>query len=133
MPHSLYLGSALNQPRLQHFDIQHNNYSRTVAEHSDDDDTSMAPPEKYRPSLQAIHSCMKYSIIELAISLFTFALFINSAILIVCGASLYSVDAAQDADLFGIYNLLRAQLNQDRKSTRLNSSHSGESRMPSSA
>ncbi|EME45004.1 hypothetical protein DOTSEDRAFT_70900 [Dothistroma septosporum NZE10] len=111
MPHSLYLGSALNQPRLQHYDITHNNYSRDVAERNDDDDLPTAPPKKYRPSLQAINSCMKYSIIELAISLFTFALFINSAILIVCGASLYSVDGAQDADLFGIYNLLRVQLN----------------------
>lgn len=104
MPHSLYLGSALNQPRLLHYDIKHGNY--TVP----DEDDESAAHEKYRPSLQAIRSCMTTSIIELGVSLFTFALFINSAILIVCGASLYSVDGATNADLFGIYALLREQL-----------------------
>lgn len=106
MPHSLYLGSGLNQPRLKQFDIRHNFY---VEARSDDEDESLAE-QKYRPSLNAINSCMKYSIVELAISLFTFALFINSAILIVCGASLYSVTGAADADLFGIYDLLHSQL-----------------------
>lgn len=105
MPHSLYLGSGLNQPRLKQFDIRNNNYIET---RSDDEDEYVV--EKYRPSLSAINSCMKYSIVELAISLFTFALFINSAILIVCGASLYSVNGAEDADLFGIYDLLNTQL-----------------------
>lgn len=105
MPHSLYLGSALNQPRLLHYDIKHGNYQLPP----EDDDESVVH-EKFRPSLQAIRSCMNTSIIELGVSLFTFALFINSAILIVCGASLYSVDGAADADLFGIYDLLRQQL-----------------------
>ena len=36
-------------------------------------------------------------------------------------------------DLATIVNTLHDHLNGDRKSTRLNSSHSGESRMPSSA
>lgn len=107
MPHSLYLGSALNQPRLKQFDIDHDNYRRRVDTDDDDDANST---HKYRPSLQAINSCMKYSIIELAVSLFTFALFINSAILIVCGASLYSIDGSENADLFGIYGLLNSQL-----------------------
>ena len=40
---------------------------------------------------------MSYSIAELAISLFTFALFVNSAILIVAGASLYDHPAATNA------------------------------------
>ncbi|KJX94172.1 metal ion transporter metal ion transporter like protein [Zymoseptoria brevis] len=97
MPHSLYLGSGLNQPRLRQYDMRHNNYDSS--QHS-----------KYRPSLSAIQSCMRYSIVELTLSLFTFALFINSAILIVCGASLYSVTGASDADLFGIYHLLNTQL-----------------------
>ena len=35
--------------------------------------------------------------------------------------------------LTGIQALVRLPMMQDRKSTRLNSSHSGESRMPSSA
>jgi len=105
MPHSLYLGSALNQPRLISYDKEHNIYQ---SPHSDDEDGHTS--EKYRPSLQAIQSCMKYSVIELVVSLFTFALFINSAILIVCGASLYSVAGAENADLFGIYDLLHQQV-----------------------
>lgn len=106
MPHSLYLGSGLVKPRLKHFDQKHNTH------HTDpeSDDDMAGAVRKYRPSMAAINACMKYSIIELAVALFTFALFINSAILIVCGASLHSVDGAADADLFGIYNLLREQI-----------------------
>ncbi|KAK0822945.1 NRAMP-like transporter smf-3 [Friedmanniomyces endolithicus] len=62
--------------------------------------------EKYRPSMAAMKSCMSYSIAELAISLFTFALFVNSAILIVAGSSLYDVSGAGSADLCGIHQLL---------------------------
>ncbi|TKA77953.1 hypothetical protein B0A49_03632 [Cryomyces minteri] len=53
---------------------------------------------------------MSYSIAELAISLFTFALFVNSAILIVAGASLSATPAAQSADLFAIHELLSQML-----------------------
>ncbi|KAI7340727.1 hypothetical protein KC315_g550 [Hortaea werneckii] len=53
---------------------------------------------------------MSYSIAELAISLFTFALFVNSSILIVAGASLSTVSGASDATLFGIYHLLAHSL-----------------------
>ncbi|EDU46682.1 manganese transporter SMF1 [Pyrenophora tritici-repentis Pt-1C-BFP] len=60
----------------------------------------------YKPSLAAIKHCMSYSIIELTISLFTFALFVNSAIVIVAGASLYGQSEAADADLFSIHSLL---------------------------
>lgn len=108
MPHSLYLGSGLVKPRLKHFDQKHNSYN--TEQDLDSDDDAASTERKYRPSMAAINACMKYSIIELAVSLFTFALFINSAILIVCGASLYSVNGAADADLFGIYNLLREQI-----------------------
>jgi metal iron transporter len=104
MPHSLYLGSGLNQPRLKEYDIRHHHYSYPT----DEDDSLHL--EKYRPSLSAINHCMKISMWELGLSLFTFALFINSAILIVCGASLYSVDGADAADLFGIYDLLQQQV-----------------------
>ncbi|KAF2213871.1 hypothetical protein CERZMDRAFT_105542 [Cercospora zeae-maydis SCOH1-5] len=107
MPHSLYLGSGLVKPRLRHFDQKHQSYN---VDSELEDDTASGIDRKYRPSMAAIKSCMKYSIIELAISLFTFALFINSAILIVCGASLYKVSGADNADLFGIYDLLREQI-----------------------
>ncbi|CAK7200018.1 NRAMP-like transporter smf-3 [Sporothrix eucalyptigena] len=60
----------------------------------------------YIPSLQAIRHCYKYSVTEIAISLFTFALFVNSAILIVAGASLYQNPDAISADIFAIHDLL---------------------------
>lgn len=112
MPHSLYLGSGIIQPRLKEFDILHGTItpspsSRPVSDHSD---TVSLVDEKYRPSIAAIKSCMTYSIVELAFSLFTFALFVNSAILIVAGASLYGVSGSADADLFGIHRLLSNQL-----------------------
>jgi len=102
MPHSLYLGSGVVKGRVLDFDIRHGN----ATEESDEQESEDLP--KYRPSLPAIRYCLKYSIVELAISLFTFALFVNSSILIVAGASLYN--RAEDADLFGIYNLLSSTL-----------------------
>lgn len=80
MPHSIFLGSGVVQPRLKQFDQQNGHIA--LPDDSDDE------PEKYVPSIYAIKACLKYSIVELATSLFTFALFINSAILIVSGASL---------------------------------------------
>jgi metal iron transporter len=65
---------------------------------------------KYQPSVLAIRSCLKYSIAELATSLFTFALFVNSAILIVAGSALYDNPKAVEADLFGIHDLLSNSL-----------------------
>ncbi|KAI9678785.1 MAG: hypothetical protein M1817_005843 [Caeruleum heppii] len=98
MPHSLYLGSGVVQTRLRDFDVKLGLQSPAC---EDEDD---AP--KYRPSLKAIQFCLRYSVAELAISLFSFALFVNSAILITAGASLSGNDEAQDADLFGIHALL---------------------------
>lgn len=43
-------------------------------------------------------------------SLFTFALFINSSILIVAGASLYGSEEAQNDDIFAIHDLLTQSL-----------------------
>ncbi|TKA73842.1 hypothetical protein B0A55_07619 [Friedmanniomyces simplex] len=128
MPHSLYLGSGIVQARLQEFDLdekkrqrretptrqlpnphpRHEPQERAVDEESDT--TEAEEDDKYRPSLPAIKACMSYSIAELAISLFTFALFVNSAILIVAGASLYGVPGAPTADLFSIYHLLSRTL-----------------------
>ncbi|TQS32444.1 hypothetical protein Golomagni_07238, partial [Golovinomyces magnicellulatus] len=105
MPHSLFLGSGIVQPRLREYDTKR----------------GLLPPEPvssasssshgydkviYIPSHAAIKHSLKYSIIELAVSLFTFALFVNSAILIVAGASLYKNPDALDADIFGIHDLL---------------------------
>ncbi|KIX05267.1 uncharacterized protein Z518_06139 [Rhinocladiella mackenziei CBS 650.93] len=104
MPHSIFLGSGVVQPRLKHFDRQNGHIM--VGEESDDEE------EKYVPSIYAIQACLKYSIVELASSLFTFALFVNSAILIVSGASLYPKTEATEADLFGIHDLLSKNLSK---------------------
>lgn len=109
MPHSLYLGSGLVQDRLRDFDREHDLLSPQDTEDTDEAD-SLKQSELYRPSIQAIRSCRGYSIAECAISLFTFALFVNSSILIVAGASLYEVRGAENASLFGIYDLLSSSL-----------------------
>jgi metal iron transporter len=103
MPHSLYLGSGIVQSRLQEYDINAGNVPASVQ-------STNAEKQPYHPSLGAINFCLKYSIAELAISLFTFALFVNSAILIVAGASLSSESSAASADLFGIYDLLSSSI-----------------------
>lgn len=104
MPHSLYLGSGIVQPRLLEYDTAAGNATLPV-QHSSQNGT-----KTYRPSLEAIRFCLSYSTAEIGISLFTFALFVNSAILIVAGASLSSVSSAETADLFGIHDLLSKTL-----------------------
>ena len=105
MPHSLYLGSGIIQSRLREFDVKNGNAEPPKPEGELDEGE-----DPYRPSPLAIRSCLKYSMIELATSLFTFALFVNSAILIVAGASLSSMQGASDADLFAIHDLLSHSL-----------------------
>lgn len=104
MPHSLFLGSGVVQSRLKHFDVSAGYVETTVPLGSNDGKV------EYRPSIHAIRGCMKYSIIELTLSLFTFALFVNSAILIVAGASLYNIPGGGGADLFGIHGLLSSSI-----------------------
>jgi metal iron transporter len=103
MPHSLYLGSGIVQSRLQEYDIKAGLVSPS-------NQSAESEKQPYYPSLGAINFCLKYSVAELAISLFTFALFVNSAILIVAGASLSSNTSAVTADLFGIYHLLSSSI-----------------------
>ncbi|KAH3680920.1 hypothetical protein WICMUC_000063 [Wickerhamomyces mucosus] len=104
MPHSLFLGSGLVQPRLREFDMENGYYKL-----NQDEDIEEAY-FNYKPTLKAIKYAMKYSVIELTITLFTFALFVNSAILIVSASSLYGTDAATDASLYTIHNLLSTQV-----------------------
>lgn len=104
MPHSIFLGSGVVQSRLRQFDID-KGYA--------DESTpfgSTGGEIKYRPSLYAIKSCLNYSVVELVLSLFTFALFVNSSILIVAGSSLSGISDIGDADLFGIYKLLSTSI-----------------------
>lgn len=108
MPHSLFLGSGIVQPRLKEYDTQQGLIpeqpvpSSGAASVSDDGYDKVV----YVPSHAAIKHCLKLSIIELSTSLFTFALFVNSAILIVAGSSLYNNPEALEADIFGIHDLL---------------------------
>ena len=123
MPHSLYLGSGMVQPRLLEYDQRYNNVTTppptpsntTILNRIKEASSASDTIESYKPSLAAIKSCMSYSIAELAISLFTFALFVNSAILIVAGASLSnpssdSSNGAASGDLFQVHSLLSSQL-----------------------
>jgi metal iron transporter len=108
MPHSLYLGSGLVQDRLRELDTAHR---RSVASTAEPKHLSPEDPEPFLlPCLSAIRACRAYAITELATSLFLFALFVNSAILIVAGDSLYGVAGADGATLFQIYHLLNESL-----------------------
>jgi metal iron transporter len=110
MPHSLFLGSGIVQPRLRQFDDANGLVDPSLQSNatSNNDDSL----DKYRPTLAAIRSCLKYSIAELTTSLFTFALFVNSAILIVAGSALYPSTEATQADLFGIHALLTSSVSK---------------------
>ncbi|CAL9733591.1 manganese transporter Smf1p [Monosporozyma servazzii] len=106
MPHSLFLGSGVVQPRLRDYDIKKGYYIPDVNDVENNHDN-------YKPSFEAINETLTYTIAELLISLFTVALFVNCAILIVAGATLYgTTQDAQEADLFSIYNLLSSTLSK---------------------
>ncbi|AMD22761.1 HHL009Wp [Eremothecium sinecaudum] len=106
MPHSLYLGSGVVQPRMRDYDIQNGHY--TPNDHDVANNHS-----NYKPSLDAINDTMHYSVAELLVSLFTVALFVNISILIVAGTTLYGQSFDEStADLFSIYNLLSSTLSK---------------------
>ncbi|KAK6461837.1 manganese transporter [Scheffersomyces coipomensis] len=118
MIHSLFLGSGLVQPRLREYDVQHGHIKLAdICEGIDEKDAAKMKDKEadyfynsYKPSYQAINYSYKYSIIELAVTLLTLALFVNSAILIVAGSSLYGTPEALDADLYTIHYLLSKNL-----------------------
>ncbi|GKT40609.1 manganese transporter SMF1 [Colletotrichum spaethianum] len=104
MPHSLYLGSGIVQARLRDYDTKNG----LLPPETNELDLSGDSIDKgyYIPSAKAIKHSLMASTAELGFSLFTFALFVNSAILIVAGASLYGNKDAPDADIFSIHQLL---------------------------
>lgn len=130
MPHSLYLGSSLVQSRLKDYDIKNGLIQGTINSDGEyeplssqvtvassenlpltrskflqiSDGTNLA--RKYRPSYGAIKYCLTYSYTELILSLFIIAVFVNAAILIVAGSTLYGKPDAEDADLLSIYEML---------------------------
>ncbi|KAF5094410.1 hypothetical protein D0Z00_003560 [Geotrichum galactomycetum] len=101
MPHSLYLGSSIVKPRLLDYDVKNGNVDKELLEEIED-----GYYDNYRPSVTAINWCMKFSVIELSFSLMTFAMFVNAAILVVAGATIYGTDMAADADLYTIHDTL---------------------------
>lgn len=129
MPHSLYLGSSIVQSRLKDYDLKNgliegqlNSDGEYCSLDSTEDDTLVHEEvprskflafsdathlaRKYRPSYAAIKHCLTYSYLELILSLFLIAVFVNSAILIVAGSTLYGKPDAEDADLLSIYQML---------------------------
>lgn len=101
MPHSLYLGSSIVKPRLLDYDVKNGNVDKELLEEIED-----GYYDNYRPSVTAINWSMKFSFIELSFSLLTFAMFVNAAILVVAGATIYNTDLASDADLYAIHDTL---------------------------
>lgn len=108
MPHSLYLGSGIVQPRLLEYDIKTGHVVVPLQGRSDSSLSSEKPA--YQPSLAAIKYCLKYSIWELALCLSLFALFVNSSILIVAASSPALAAAGSNASLFDIYDLLSSSI-----------------------
>ncbi len=109
MPHSLYLGSGVVQSRLRDYDqkrglLPDESSGYTV------EDPKTGNKTYYIPSFAAIKYSLKYTYTEVGVTLVTFALFVNSAILIVAGASLYGNADAADADIFSIHDLLEASI-----------------------
>ncbi|PBP18939.1 natural resistance-associated macrophage protein [Diplocarpon rosae] len=104
MPHTIYLGTGLSQPRLRDFDVRNDTYKEAP--------TSSEPfaLTLYKPSLPAIRACMNYSIAELIITLFIVSIFVNSAILIIAAAML--TEEAEEADLWGMYKLFSKTISQ---------------------
>jgi metal iron transporter len=102
MPHAIFLGSHVALPRVREFDRQYH------PERIERDDSG--EEYKWQPSISAIRATLSYSITELVISLSTFAMFVNSAILIVAGTALYGSTNADGQDLFSIHALLSTTL-----------------------
>lgn len=100
MPHSLYLGSAQAIARVREHDMD-NGYSPQQRGESIDD---------YKPSVYAIRSTVVYAVVELCAALLSVALFVNSAILIVAGDTLYNLPDDATADLFSLNGTLKQYL-----------------------
>ncbi|KAI1337024.1 natural resistance-associated macrophage protein-domain-containing protein [Xylariaceae sp. FL0016] len=110
MPHSLFLGSGIVQSRLKDYDAKCGLLPADSPITIEEEKAGVKT--YYIPSLSAIKHSLKYSYTEVTLSLVTFALFVNSAILIVAGASLYSNPNALEADIFGIHALLSQTLSR---------------------
>ena len=102
MPHAIFLGSHVALPRVREFDRK--NHPERIEKDMEGDGY------KWQPSISAIRATLSYSITEIVVSLSTFAMFVNAAILIVSGAALFGSDTPGGEDLFSIHALLSATL-----------------------
>lgn len=112
MPHCLYLGSGIVQPRLRFFDAKHDLLPQHLQ--SPSYDRRSIDKDYYIPSLRAIRHSYMTSAIELAVALFTFTLFIDSSIVIVSGVSLHDSPDAPEADIFSVHKLLSESMSSGR-------------------
>ncbi|KAK3397002.1 natural resistance-associated macrophage protein-domain-containing protein [Sordaria brevicollis] len=109
MPHALYVGTSLSRARLYDYDSKRSLPSTTQSSPR----TSTESLATYRPSLRAIKSCLGYSIAELTFTLFTVAIFVNSALLVIAGSAFYvpedsrSEESEISEDLYALYYLFR--------------------------
>ncbi|KAK4040578.1 natural resistance-associated macrophage protein-domain-containing protein [Parachaetomium inaequale] len=115
MPHALYVGTALSRSRLHDYDAKHTAISQS---HSPTASTStLQGPASYRPSLRAIRACLRYSIAELCVTLFTVAVFVNSALVIIAGTAFYHDPSSASeeeeevsSDLYTLHALFRTTI-----------------------
>lgn len=116
MPHALYVGTSLSRARLYDYDSKHNLPSSSSSSSSfsprQQSPSSSSETIGYRPSLRAIKSCLGYSIAELTFTLFTVAIFVNSALLVIAGSAFYSENPSEEGeeiseDLYALYSLFR--------------------------
>jgi metal iron transporter len=102
MPHALYVGSSISQPRLLDYDTKY--HITTYRQGQTPIDIF------YRPSLRAIKSTLRYATWDLCLSIFVIGLFVNSAPEIIAGAAF-----AQDGDftdLYSLYHLFQTGINK---------------------
>ena len=102
MPHALYVGSAIAQPRLIDYDTKYHITSFRQGQ---------APIDIfYRPSLRAINSTLRYATWDLCLTIFVIGLFVNSALEIIAGMA-FSQDG-DFADLYSLYGLFQTGISQ---------------------
>ncbi|KAK3952202.1 natural resistance-associated macrophage protein-domain-containing protein [Pseudoneurospora amorphoporcata] len=119
MPHALYVGTSLSRARLYHYDAKRSlpSGSSTRQSQSSSPSSSHETLQTYRPSLRAIKSCLGYSVAELTFTLFTVAIFVNSALLVIAGSAFYTKNAPEEEeereiseDLYSLYALFRTSI-----------------------
>jgi len=101
MPHALYVGSMLAQPRLLEYDTKYHITTFRQGESPID--------IFYRPSLRAIKSTLRYATWDLCLAIFCIGLFVNSAPEIIAGAALSQY--GDFSDLYDLSSLIQSGVN----------------------